>query len=510
MATEVELKLSLDPVYLAQVAHQPVVTYYAEGCLRHRHLSNTYYDTPHQHLATLGVALRLRYSEGCPTIQTVKTAGEGSGGLHRRGEWEWPVAGDSLDFAVIDAEPEVAELFQDEGLRQALQPLFTTDFQRTTWLLAFPDGTQVELAMDQGEVRTAGTSSPISELELELIAGSPSRLYEVARTLAEYLPLRLENISKAARGYALLTPTAPPASRKAGILGLQQEATVEQAFCAIIQQGMEHLHANSPVVLHGTDPEGIHQMRVATRRLRSALGLFRPLIPALASAEMAEELRWLTGELGPARDWDVLLAETFVPLVTRFPDHQALHALRDRAEQGRVTAYRVAQAAVHSPRYTRLLLATGAWLGRRDWRDQLDSKQLAALDQPIASFAATQLTKRHRKVHRWGRRFEEMSATERHQLRIYCKKLRYAAEFFSELYGETCRSYIRSVSLLQDILGILNDGAVAKELLTQVQPDNNDPAVQLLLGWQGATAEWQLGQFTSAWDGFNSQSHFWE
>jgi inorganic triphosphatase YgiF len=510
MAIETELKLALDPTALRRVARLAVVRRHAAGRGSRVHLTNTYYDTPDRRLAAAGVALRIR-RVGRRWVQTVKTAGEASVGMHNRGEWEWEVRGPNPDLALCDAEPEVATTFADPALRAALQPLFTTDFWRTTWSLAFPDSSRVELSADQGEVSAAGRTVPLCELELELENGSPQRIYEVAHALAEVLPLRLENTSKAARGYALLGPPTPPVACKAGPFNLHREATAEQAFQSIVQHCLAHLHANSTVVLHGENPEGVHQMRVATRRLRSCLGLFRLLVPQAASQGIGAEVRWLTGELGPARDWDVFSGETLDPLSRYFPGHTALEALRQAAAAARVQAYAAAQAAVRSPRYTRLLLGVGVWLTRRDWRDLVGPERIQDLECPVAWFAAGLLERRHARVYKWGQGFAQLSSEERHRLRILCKKLRYAGEFFAELYPDTgVRDYLKAVAGLQDVLGSLNDATVARRLLTALGAPADDPGAHLVLGWKAATTELHLTHFDAAWTDFCSQHRFWE
>ncbi|CAK0772203.1 triphosphatase [Gammaproteobacteria bacterium] len=211
MSTETELKLSLPVEALSQVAQLSVVRHHTQSHGSQTHLTNTYYDTPDQRLAAVGIALRVRRI-GERWIQTVKTAGTTCAGMHSRNEWEWEIPEHVLSLDLCDAEPEIAEAFADPTLRTTLQPLFTTDFWRTAWLLTFPDGSSIELVADHGKVSAAERDTLICELELELKDGSLARLYEVAHALAEALPLRLEDASKAARGYALLEPPAPPYS----------------------------------------------------------------------------------------------------------------------------------------------------------------------------------------------------------------------------------------------------------------------------------------------------------
>ncbi len=495
---------------MRKVARLAIVRLHAQGRATRDHLTNSYYDTPDQRLAVAGVALRIRRIKK-RFIQTVKTAGAVSAGMHTRNEWEWQIPKPVLDLGHCDAEPALASVFADTTLRAALQPLFTTDFWRTSWMLAFPDGSLVELAADYGQVSTPERSSPICELELELKAGSVQRLYEVAHAFAEVLPLHLENTSKAARGYALLAPPLPPLSYKAGVCKLKPADTVEEAFQVIVQHCLDHLHGNSPAVLHGEGPEGVHQMRVATRRLRSCLGLFRSVIPRAASEVVNAEVRWLSGELALAREWDVFLEDTLQVLAGHFPDNAPLTSLLSSAAEAQSHAYQTARAAVNSARYTRLLLGIGVWRTRCDWRVLVEPKRLRDLKRPVRWFAANLLARRHARVRQWGDDFLALSAEERHRLRILCKRLRYAGEFFAELYPEAMvRDYLRAVTQLQDILGTLNDAVVAQGLLTTLGVAPDDPAANLVLGWKSAMIEQHLAHFDSAWATFCNQQRFWE
>jgi triphosphatase len=174
-------------------------------------LTNVYFDTPEHSLAKAKSALRLR---GTPDqwLQTYKTAGVSSGGLHNRHEWELPVAGEALE---IDS---LLETCDDETARHALRvsapyltALFRTDFTRVIWDVEH-EGATIEAALDLGNV-TADVdgehrTTPISELELELKSGDEKALSTLAAELrGEFLCLEPEDTSKAGRGYELIGPT---------------------------------------------------------------------------------------------------------------------------------------------------------------------------------------------------------------------------------------------------------------------------------------------------------------
>ena len=167
---------------------------------RAQRLGNTYFDTAQGDLEAARMALRLRRIDG-RLLQTVKTRGEGGGGLSRRGEWEWEVPGPGLDLDGLAGLPPAA---LGQEVLEHLVPRFTTDFHRETREIDHA-GARIEVALDEGEILAEGRRVPIRELELELKTGDPEALWSLAETLAGSVPLRPADTSKAARGGALLS-----------------------------------------------------------------------------------------------------------------------------------------------------------------------------------------------------------------------------------------------------------------------------------------------------------------
>jgi CHAD domain-containing protein len=295
-------------------------------------------------------------------------------------------------------------------------------------------------------------------------------------------------------------------------VGLDKDSSAEDAFIHIMHHGLLHLQANEPVLLNNPeDREAVHQMRVAPRRMRSCLKLFEALIPKAVSIEAATAIRAITDALGPARDWDVFIAETLGPLATRFPEHRPLKTLIKAADARRQAAYQSAIDELLSPRYTLMLLEVGQWVEERAWRDGLSKKQRRALDAPARDFAGRVLSRHHKRVTRFGTRFAELDSKQRHRLRIRCKALRYAGEFFAELYSaKRALHYAQGVAALQDVLGMLNDGCVVQHLLDELGSGKKAPASDLVLGWTAANASCHLERFDEAWHEFTGHRRFWK
>jgi extradiol dioxygenase family protein len=202
MPHEVELKLLVAPTDVQRLLRHPALRVGTRHAASTRRLLSIYYDTPDLQLYQNKVAVRLR-KVGARWLQTVKTEGRVVNGLHERPEWEQPTTANTLTLDSL-TEPTLQRFFADEAIRQALRPVFTTEFTRVQRLLAWPNGDQVEFALDRGEIRTVTAALPICEVELELQAGSPERLTSVATLLQQTIPLQPFDISKAERGYQLL------------------------------------------------------------------------------------------------------------------------------------------------------------------------------------------------------------------------------------------------------------------------------------------------------------------
>jgi inorganic triphosphatase YgiF len=504
MSTETELKLHIAPEDTDQFRQHPLLQS-ASDSQQHQHLYSVYFDTPECKLLEQGIGLRVRHL-GDKRVQTIKTAGSGLSGLHQRQEWENEIIRDTPDYAQfpVEALPEWCTQKQNQ---QQIEALFITDFWRTTWRLILDDGSEIEVALDQGEVKTKTKSFPLSEVELELKAGTPDKLYKIALAFQTDLPLRLENKSKAAKGYALHKPK-PPQFHKASAVKLQADMNVEQAFEQIMWHCLGHLQANEDMVLYGDNIEGVHQMRVALRRLRSCLTLYKPVISKKNYAKFYPEVKWITGVLGVARDWDVFAFNLHT--IQSQTNHLGLFDLQKQVTKFQTSAYAEVREALHSPRYSRLLLFLGKWLTQRRWRRKRDATALKALETPLPNFASQMLETYFQHIQKKGENFATLDPDELHKLRISIKKLTYGTRFFMALYPhDVIRPYAKKLARLQDELGILNDGNVATQLLNQAELEQNAPARHFLNGWYAHQHKTHFTQLESAWQAFLAQKMFW-
>lgn len=511
MSLEIELKLTLSPQAARALARDPLL---AAATVKGPHTQRyygVYYDTPEHDLARAGVALRVR-KQGRRWVQTVKAEGRVEGGLHERPEYEAAAPDGQLNLPALATTP-VAALFSVPDVVPRLAPLFVTDVRRTLRLLK-TDRAEIELALDRGELRAGERIEPICELELELESGSAEAVYELALALQDQIRLRVENRSKAQRGHALAgTETPGPVRAQAAAIDAAQP--VSEAFQTIAFACLGHAQANEAGIVAGDpDPEYVHQMRVGLRRLRSVFSVFGSVLPRPACQPAIDEIRWIAGSLGPARDWDVLATETLPPIAEAFAGHDGLARLAQGVAVLREEGNRGARTAVASERYERLLLRLAAWLACEKWRAVMPQDALPILAEPLQSFAQRVLQRRHRRVKRRGRDHASFSPEERHQLRIAVKKLRYSADFFGPIFEpDAVRAYARGLSALQDVLGVLNDAAVTGRLLQELAARHPDSSyaepIGIVSGWTRQFMLERLGHLAEAWDRFEDAKPFW-
>lgn len=472
-SVEIELKLALPPAAAAAFAK---LMARRRGAPQQQELVTRYFDTPDFSLSAQGVALRVRRA-GRRWLQTLKTEGERHGGLSRRAEYEMAISGGKPDWEKF---PPEARALVPQALRAQLAAVFETRFSRTTWLVGGRGGAAIEVALDVGEVRAGRRSQPICEIELELKAGQPDALFALAQGWARRFGCTPLDVSKAERGVRLARGEAA-APAKSAPLALDGAMSVEDGFAAICQACLAQFQANLPGVLASDDIEYVHQARVALRRLRAALRLYREVC-AVPDALLAD-LRALAAALGSARDWDVLCSETLPAIAPHCADAAAWQRGWQALEARRAEVRAAMQAALMQAQPGAWLLAFQRWLLQRGWRATAETQRLLQLS-PLKKWARRALQRGHRPIVRGARRFGQLQPEQRHALRIAVKRQRYVAEFFQALFARGAqRRYQAVLRDAQDSLGRASDAQVARALLAGVDAGAMG---QFVLGWLAA------------------------
>jgi inorganic triphosphatase YgiF len=457
---EVELKLLCDPADAeALLAAAPA------GVDETRDLVSVYFDTADRVLQTLGASLRVRDGSG-RHIQTLK---RGSGIARREQEIEVE------SFAPDPRMPSLRRLLK-RAPDASLRPLFSVAVTRRQRRLEFA-GATIELALDEGEVRAGRASRPVCELELELKDGPRAALFALAEVLGRAAPLYLSFETKAARGQAL---AAGEEAVKPGPVHIAADATTAEAFQAIAGRALGRLASAAARYRAAPLAEPVHQLRVATRTLRSAIEAYGPIIGDGEDARLDGELKWLTGSADALRDLDVFLAETLAPARAEQPADEALARLAEAALAARQAAAADLHEAVTSARFRTLLLELARWLETGAWLD--DPALAKGRSRPAQRFVAKTLARGRKRLLKKAKGLAKLAPDERHKARIAAKKLRYAAEGAAALFSKRqTRGLIDCLKAFQEALGSLNDIAAARRLIVSLQAPKEAQAAGLAL-----------------------------
>ncbi|MCZ4060167.1 inorganic triphosphatase [Pantoea sp. LMR881] len=268
-----------------------------------RELTNIYFETDDNQLRRWDMGLRIRGVDQRYEM-TLKGGGKTLGGLHQRQEYNVDLDEATLDIARLPADiwPQGTDI---AALQQRLQPLFTTHFQRETWLVTV-GSSEIEVAFDRGEVLTDAFSEPLIEVELELKRGERSDMLGFAQKLIAMGGLRMGSLSKAARGYQLAQGNQLRPIRAFPVLKVDAKATVEEGMIAALSAGLNHWQYHEEVWLRG-NTSAQEAVREALEVLRQAFALFGALVPRKASSELRQKLTTLEEMLND----ETVNAETF-------------------------------------------------------------------------------------------------------------------------------------------------------------------------------------------------------
>ena len=546
---EVEAKLlapgTADLRAIARLSQLGAYPLRARGTVR---LHSIYLDTESFTLARNGIALRLR-RHGRRWEATMKWAGRIEGDVHERPELTVAlphapaqpflpppgplhtqlaalVAGRPLKpilvseirrqlFDVLPPDPAAHGL--DAATRQdhSTEPRVAAASHDSTTTHDLPGHHQppavsqplAELALDQVRLHAPDDGqreTTYCEVEIEGRHGTRRDVAALAQRLRDGFGLLPSTGSKFSRGLTLLYGT--------DVLGRADERLsahdpMPVALRHIVARHLRRLRQDDPGTRIGEDPEALHDMRVATRRLRAAVRIFEAGLPTRAQQRLSQELRWLGETLGGVRDLDVQLAKlasfsTAAPAGFRPP----LRCLRDYLVTERTSRRGAMLARLETKRYWRLLLQLEGFASSRAPRRPRDPEAL----QPIATAGRRAIKKAFRRLLERGAKIHEMPRPEDlHALRIRAKRLRYLLEFLQELTGKAGRRLVKQLTKLQDLLGSYHDAVVAAEFVRSYVEGTGTalaPASMVALGALVASelrlAEQKRADFEATWRRF--------
>jgi len=298
--------------------------------------------------------------------------------------------------------------------------------------------------------------------------------------------------------------------RKAASIRFAPHISGVDAFRRIMRAGIDHLKVNESAARAGADPEGVHQMRVATRRLRSALKLFEDYVGAEAAQSFKHHLRDLGRVLGEARDWDVFVTETIPDFVR---DHPGIDpaAIARAAQTFRRPAHEYVAAALNAPSYAAWRNRFEEWSAKNDWRAGLGIHAYRRLDGKFREIAGGMMDRAARRAAKRGASIDALAPEGLHELRKTMKSLRYGAEFVGSLYPHAERKqYIEAVAAVQEAMGAFNDATVTLTLIERLAARSGEDGAatrEALRNWASAKAA--THGLHAAWDAFRETRIFW-
>ncbi|MFA0084170.1 CYTH domain-containing protein [Vibrio sp. 10N.261.51.F12] len=390
METEIELKFFVSPDFSETLRNKISET----KVLQHscRELGNIYFDTPDNWLRQHDIGLRIRRFDDV-FVQTVKTAGRVVAGLHQRPEFNAEHTSNQPELTLhpLDIYPQGKSV---DMLQSELTAIFSTDFTREQWLIGMPDGSQVEVAFDQGSVSSGEHSYPICEVELELKSGQTDALFTLAREFCKSGGIRLGNLSKAARGYRLAQGYEGDAVKPLALVDTVESDSVESCFINSLEHALEHWHYHEQIYTEQESIEALHEISHSISFIRQILTVYGGIVPRRASAIVRQELKWLEEELTWLKHHEHL--EDLLDdkgHVLRKLDARKFLVSELKAQQQELPDREEILTLIHSARYAGLLLDLSRWILSRGWQPFLDDKARNKMQQPIKEFATNQLSR---------------------------------------------------------------------------------------------------------------------
>ena len=471
---------------------------------------SVYFDTRDRALRAAGMSLSVRPS-GDGWVQTLTSEHDAPSAAPGRSEIEATVGSGKPDIAAIAGKATRHKLAEAAG-EARLVPVFDVALTRTSRGLATEAGDEIELILDKGVVSSGKRKESFNRARVTLKTGNPSALVTLASSMAVGEAPELSSRSMADRGYRLADAqqgTPQGGAVKARPSPIDPDMTAGEAMSAICGAAVAHILQNWSAVLEGDDPEAVHQLRVGLRRLRSALRILRGAADEPGFGVIGEKGRDLGVSVGRLRDVDVLLSDIVTPLAGTSQVAKGISDLRRSlsSERAKLRGEVLDALATREASRFRIELAVLPYLVSHAGRE--DAKPLR---QPVPRFAHKALRKLLERATKRGRRLDELSIEERHELRKAMKSLRYGIDFFAPLYpaGEI-KHLLSAAADLQDVLGYLNDVALAEQLMTFPTPEaarsgGMAHAIGAVIGWHAAQAEHAWISAKSAWKRFHRET----
>jgi CHAD domain-containing protein len=447
-----------------------------------------YLDTEDWRIGRAGLVLRTRrkgrHDEG--TLKDSRPAD--AGGLRRRLEVTESLPPEGI--GALGPDGPVGRRLQAVVGNRPLHQVLEIRTRRRAFSLRVDGEDVAEVALDETTIVGDSGARPahLRRVEVEVVHRWVADLEPVVRDLRDACGLRPATLSKFEAGLLALGITIPGLP-DLGSQGISPESSMGELAFAVLRRHLGVLLARESGTRLGEDIEELHDMRVATRRLRAAIDMFVTVLPVRIQS-VRKELGWLAAALGDVRDLDVQLehmdnmGEWSIAWATSEAAEDPLVHLRHLLVDQRIEARRRLLVALDSARYQRLLK------GFISLVVQGPSRRSAPAGVPAVIAVPDLVAERHRSVSKGARRARRTGVAEDfHRLRIRAKRLRYSLEFSAGLYGGSTDRFVRRMARLQDALGLMQDAEVATDQLLAITTEHGSDLPPLTIFAMGSVAE---------------------
>lgn len=504
--TEIELKLTCtdSSVWEKIMTAQSLIEVAVPGSEDRQLLDARYYDTATYCLQKAKLAYRIR-CEGEQWVATVKGGGLSSGGLHERQEWNVVVSDSQPNITVFEGTDIGQRLIELVG-DQRLEPIVITKFERRTLDVIMLDGSQIEVAADQGTIMAGSKSIPILEVELELKEGKPAALVQLGAALSREYPLLPEQDSKFYRGLKLAGLATAQPEQVTNFQIDKNELADDGLRTVLIKLIAQILVIQKIFIAEPNQPEYIHELRICLRRLRSLLEFYGPLGNHEQCKYHQAELRKLGQMLGVLREIDVAYAaweQCRDGQVAQLASKISLGAML--AKNRLVEAEKIC-GALNAGLTTSVLL--DLWAMLTDNKGQ----QLMEHHLTVGEYSVRRLSGWLEIVTKQSKTIDWTTIENVHKLRLQIKKIKYAVEVLEPVFYEVSQLIAR-LDTLQYNLGLLSDANSTDRLLNKLLKSNSSAALHLevgmVIGWQARGKLTLQGKMDKYWQKFYRTAQRW-
>jgi CHAD domain-containing protein len=432
-----------------------------------------YFDTEDRRFHRAGYVLRVRRGGRGKHVgveATLKELGAPTTvdpGLRSRREVSEPLEAADLRMLAESDGPVAARVRAVAG-KKTLRPLFEVRSRRRTFSVEVEGSQPGEIALDETTIRpgAGGGATRLHRVEIEASEATLAALRPFVERLRTECRLQTAELTKYEAGVLAAGVGSPPDAF--GSVEIEPDGSIGRVGLAVLRRQFAALLAKEPGSRLGDDREELHDMRVASRRLRAALSLFREFLPPSA-AKLGDDLRWVGQTLGAVRDLDVQLEQLDGWLLElSAADREALAPVRSLLEAKRGAARETMLTALDSRRFELFVGRFGRLLrsarGRRS----------GPASMPARAVAPDLIDGLFRAFRKAARRIERDSpVAEYHRVRIRGKRLRYALEFLADLYPGHTGPLTKRLASLQDLLGLHQDAEVAIQRLRRLASEHS-------------------------------------